>query len=232
MRDRPSRRQDGLRGNMVSANESGFYLRETSLLSHNILSTGGVVTAGDVGQRTNLDVSRLLKGYCVLQVGAGYPIYPAPVRDSAKSGLGSAANRYLNYPVESVCVNTGGSYPDVKTSSLSMPEKSVGAAIVVRGGESPSQGEGPQEIDVSGYLITAIAPGIVWDELKSAGRERERDDKSRGNSGGRKPISGEPDALKGASPVRRRGGGNVPRGNAPCPYPTSFNLREIVPPAT
>jgi hypothetical protein len=141
MRDRPSRRQDGLRGNMVSANESGFYLRETSLLLHNILSTGGVVTAGDVGQRTNLDVSRLLKGYCVLQVGAGYPIYPAPVRDSTKSGLGSAANRYLNYPVESVCVNTGGSYPDVKTSSLSMPEKSVGGVIVVGARESRVQGE-------------------------------------------------------------------------------------------
>jgi hypothetical protein len=53
---------------MVSANESGFYLRETSLLSHNILSTGGMVTAGDVGQRTNLDVSRLLKGYCVCRL--------------------------------------------------------------------------------------------------------------------------------------------------------------------
>jgi hypothetical protein len=148
MRDRPSRRQDGLRGNRVSANESGFYLRETSLLSHNILSTGGVVTAGDVGQRTNLDVSRLLKGYCVLQVGAGYPIYPAPVRDSAKSGLGSAANRYLNYPVESVCVNTGGSYPDIKTSSLSMPEKSVGGVIVVGARESRVQGEGRQEVNI------------------------------------------------------------------------------------
>ena len=142
MRDRPSRRQDGLRGNRVSANESGFYLRETSLLSHNILSTGGVVTAGDVGQRTNLDVSRFLKGYCISQVGAGYPIYPAPVRDTAKSGLGSAANRYLNYSVESVCVNTGGSYPDVKTSSLSIPEKSVGGVVVVGVRESRVQGEG------------------------------------------------------------------------------------------
>jgi hypothetical protein len=147
-----------------------------------------------VGQRTNLNVSRFLKGYCNLQVEAGYPVYPASVRDSAKSGLGNAANRYLNYSRESDYVNTGGFHQDVKASSPSKLDESVGAAIVVGGWESQPQGQGPQGIDVSGYLITAIAPGMVWDKPKGAGCERERDDKSRGNPGGRKPISGEPDA--------------------------------------
>jgi hypothetical protein len=144
---------------MVSANEAGFYLWETGPLSHNILFTPGVVPGSDVGQRTNLNVSRLLKGYCNLQVEAGYPIYPAFVRDSAKSGLGSAANRYLNYPRESNYVNTGGFYRDAKVSSPPMTDRSVGAAIVVGGWESQPQGEGPQEIDTPNYLLTAIAPG-------------------------------------------------------------------------
>jgi len=144
---------------MVSASESGFYLRETSPLSHNTLSTCGVVTVGDVGQRTNLDVSRLLKGYCVLsQIGAEHPIYPAPVRDSAKSGLGSAANRYLNYPVESICVNMGDSYQNVKVSSPPMSHRRVGGFMVLGGRESRLQGDGSQEVNISQSRNVVASP--------------------------------------------------------------------------
>lgn len=141
---------------MVSANEAGFYLWETGPLSHNILFTPGVVPGSDVGQRTNLNVSRLLKGYCNLQVEAGYPIYPAFVRDSAKSGLGSAANRYLNYPRESDYVNTGGFYRDAKVSSPPMTGIGVGGSMVLVGvtphqgaRESRVQGEGSQSVGKS-----------------------------------------------------------------------------------
>jgi hypothetical protein len=92
-------------------------------------------------------------------------------------------NRHLNYLAESTVVNVGGLYRDGKVSSPPMTGISVGAAIVVGGRESQPQGEGPQEIDVSGYLITAIAPGMVWDEPKGAGCEREWDDKPRDNPG-------------------------------------------------
>jgi hypothetical protein len=134
---------------MVSANEAGFYLRETSPLSHNILFTPGVVPRSDVGQRTNLNVSRFLKDYCNMQIEAGYSVYPASVRDSAKSGLGSAANRYLKYPRESDYVNTGGSHQDGKASSPPMLDESVGGSIVLGERESRVQGEGSQEVNIS-----------------------------------------------------------------------------------
>jgi hypothetical protein len=67
-------------------------------------------------------------------------------------------NRYLNYFIESINMNVGGLYRDVKVSSLPMTGISVGAVIVVRGWESQPQGEGPQEIDTPKYLLTAIAP--------------------------------------------------------------------------
>jgi hypothetical protein len=68
------------------------------------------------------------------------------------------ANRRLNYSDEVILMNVGGPSPDAKTSSLSMLERGVGAVIVVGGWESQPQGEGPQEIDVPRYLITAKAP--------------------------------------------------------------------------
>jgi hypothetical protein len=117
---------------MVSADASDFYLRETSPLPHNILSTCGVVPGGDMGQRTNLDISRRLKGYCAgRRLEQDTQFYLVPVRDSAKSGLGSTANRYLNYSTESVCLNGGGSLQDAKASSLPMPVRSVGGVRVL-----------------------------------------------------------------------------------------------------
>jgi hypothetical protein len=49
---------------------------------------------------------------------------------------------------------------------------------------------------------------------------RRCNDKFRSNPEGGKSTLGEPDALKGASPVRRREWGNVLKSNAPCSYPT------------
>jgi hypothetical protein len=45
-------------------------------------------------------------------------------------------------------------------------------------------------------------------------------DKLRSNPEGGKLASGEPDAVKVASPVRRREWGDVSKDNAPCSYPT------------
>jgi hypothetical protein len=150
MRDKPSRRQDWLRSNRVSADESDFYLRETSPLPHNILSTCGVVSGGETGQRTNLDVSRRLKGYCDRRrLEQDTQCYLVPVRDSAKSGLGSTANRYLHYSAESVCMNVGGSQQDAKASSLPMPAESVGGFRVLGARESRVRGEGSQGVNAS-----------------------------------------------------------------------------------
>jgi hypothetical protein len=76
------------------------------------------------------------------------------------------ANRRLNYSDEVILMNVGGPSPDAKTSSLSMLERGVGAVIVVGGWESQPQGEGPQEIDVPRYLITAKAPWMFGTNRK------------------------------------------------------------------
>jgi hypothetical protein len=89
MRSRPSRRRGWLRDHMASANEADFNLRETGPLPHNNLLICGVVTVDDVGQRTNLGVSRLLPRLPgSLRVGASDSVYLAPVRDTAKSRTG------------------------------------------------------------------------------------------------------------------------------------------------
>ena len=155
---------------MVSANKAGFYLRETRPLSHNILSTPGVVAGSDVGQRTNLEVVSLLKGYRILRVGAGYPTYPAPVRDSAKSGLGSRANRYLNYPVESDYANTGGTRRNAKESSLPMSVEGVGGVILLGAQESCVHGEGRQEFGTS-TQSTEVAADSPYEEVHGRVKE-------------------------------------------------------------
>jgi hypothetical protein len=74
---------------MASANEAGFDLRETGPLPHNNLLSHGNRTVNDVGQRTNLDVSRLLSRLpSGLWVEASYSVYLASVRDTAKSRIG------------------------------------------------------------------------------------------------------------------------------------------------
>jgi hypothetical protein len=65
------------------------------------------------------------------KVSLGKPDYPNDVRDTAKSGIGCLGNRHLNYLAEFIFVNVGGSYQDVKASSLPMPAMSVGGVIVV-----------------------------------------------------------------------------------------------------
>ena len=65
-------------------------------------------------------------------------------------------NRHLNYLVESIFVNVGEPYENVKGSSHPMSHMEVGGVIVVGGvtttlgdGSTVSQGEGRQEVDVS-----------------------------------------------------------------------------------
>jgi hypothetical protein len=61
--------------------------------------------------------------------------------------LGFIDNRHLNYPVESINMNVGGFYQNVKVSSPPMTDRSVGAVIVVGGWESQPHGEGRQRVD-------------------------------------------------------------------------------------
>jgi hypothetical protein len=74
--------------------------------------------------------------------------YLISIRDSAKSGLGFTDNRHLNYFAESINMNVGGFYQDVKVSSPPMTDRSVGGAVVVRARESRVQGEGRQEVNI------------------------------------------------------------------------------------
>ena len=74
--------------------------------------------------------------------------YLISIRDSAKSGLGFTDNRHLNYFAESINMNGGGFYQDVKVSSPPMTDRSVGGVVVVRARESRVQGEGRQEVNI------------------------------------------------------------------------------------
>ena len=74
----------------------------------------------------------------------GQPELPHDVRDTAKSGIGRRGNRHLKYLAEFIFVNVGGSYQNVKASSLPMSEMSVGGVIVLGARESRVHGEGPQ----------------------------------------------------------------------------------------
>jgi hypothetical protein len=146
---------------MVSSNEAGFDLREMCPLLRNILHNQShdlVYT----GQRTYPEVAHYPKGnqdwsstHTSQKVLTGNLIYPVSVRDTAKSGIGHLDNRHLNYLVESIFVNVGGSYQNVKESSPLMSGVSVGGSIVVGGWESQPHGEGSQEFDVPLYLIIA-----------------------------------------------------------------------------
>jgi len=137
----------------VSLNEASLDLREIDPLSRNILHSCGVGDHGTTGQRTNQKLVQPTTGFrCRLHVVTGKKgstsnlNYLVDVRDSAKSGLGYPENRHLNHLVESISVNVGGPCQDAKASSPPIPDKGVGAAIVVRGWESQPQGEGPQSV--------------------------------------------------------------------------------------
>jgi len=134
---------------MVSPNEASLNLRENPPLSRNTLHTCEMVAYGYTGQRTNqktLFYSTGYRSWLVMNTGVkvslGKPDYPTDVRDTAKSGIGCNGNRHLHYLAEFIFVNVGGSYRDVKASSLPMPIMSVGGVIVLGARESRVHGEG------------------------------------------------------------------------------------------
>jgi hypothetical protein len=134
---------------MVSPNEVSFNLRENFPLSRNICIAGSKIP-GYTGQRTNQETFPFSTGYqswlsssTSPKISLGKPDYPTDVRDTAKSGIGCMGNRHLNYLVEFIFVNVGGSsYRDAKASSLPMPNMSVGGVIVLGARESRVHGEG------------------------------------------------------------------------------------------
>jgi hypothetical protein len=122
---------------MVSPNEASFDLREIDPLSRNICIAGNT-QPGYTGQRTSQKLvanTTDCQDWSVIstnpKVLTGYLNYPVNVRDTAKSGIGRPGNRHLSYLVEFIFVNVGGSYSDVKASSLPMPNRSVGGVIVL-----------------------------------------------------------------------------------------------------
>jgi len=172
MRSRPSRRRGWLRDHMASANEAGFDLRETGPLPHNNLLIYGVVTVDDMGQRTNLGVSRLLPRLPDSFMGWSKLLsLPCSRSGYCEEQDWLAANRCLHGLVESVSVNAGGLL--VEVSSPPVKQASVGAAIVLGARESRVQGEGPQGIDVR-WTISRRALGEVQVEPGDLGRSDER----------------------------------------------------------
>lgn len=161
VRCKPPRGRPWLRGSMVSQTEAGFHPRETMTLPRNTLHTCRVRARGFTGQRTNSEViSDGARSYPSRNSASRRKLerahldYPAPVRDTAKSGTGVMSNRHLPYLAESFLMNLGGSDRDAKTSSPPMTGPSVGAAIVIRDRESRSHGEGPQSAVTSGAKVT------------------------------------------------------------------------------
>jgi len=146
-------------------------------------------------------------GYITLptnKVSAGYLNYPADIRDSAKSGMGYAVNRHLNYLVESISINVGGSCQDAKASSLPMPVRSFGGFIVLGARESRVHGEGSQKFDTPLYSLAASSENS-GQSCSTTGCEREEDDNAEGNLSGGMPNFGEPCAVKVARTVWRGG---------------------------
>ena len=144
---------------MASANEADFNLRETGPLPHNNLLICGVVTADEVGQRTNLDVSRLLPRLPGYFTGWRKLLsLPCSCSGYCEEQDWLAANRCLHGLVESVSVNAGGLRAEV--SSPPMNHASVGGSIVVGRRESRLQGEGGQGVDVR-HTIRRRSPGEV-----------------------------------------------------------------------
>jgi len=138
---------------MVSPNKASFDLREIIPLSRNILHNRSVRDYGDTGQRTSQKLLSTATGYRCRspdytdkKVSVSNLNYLTDVRDSAKSGLGRKGNRHLNHLAESISVNVGDPCQDAKASSQPIPDKEVGAAIVVRDWENQPQGEGPQSV--------------------------------------------------------------------------------------
>ena len=139
---------------MVSATEADFDLREIRPLPRNILHICGVEDHGTTGQRANLKLGVLAtgcRGWLVLptspKVSTANLIYAVGVRDTAKSGIGHIDNRHLNYLAESISVNVGGSYQNVKESSPLRSGMSVGGVRVLGAQESCAQGEGRQGVN-------------------------------------------------------------------------------------
>jgi hypothetical protein len=75
-------------------------------------------------------------------------------------------NRHLPDLAECIFVNVGGSQEEAKMGSPSMPRGSVGGVIVVSGGESLLQGEGPQLVGISGAKVAECQHGGIPSERR------------------------------------------------------------------
>jgi hypothetical protein len=95
VRDRPPRRQAWQSDSMVSSNELGFDLRESSPLPHNILSRVRLAADPDVGQPVGCSLGH--RGCRIApdnpKEEACYLDYHVSTGDSAKSGLGHFDNQ-------------------------------------------------------------------------------------------------------------------------------------------
>jgi len=205
-RGRPPRGQAWLRGSMVSPNEAGFNLRETSPLSRNILPSPEIGPRTATGQRMTAPATVGYRGRALIhpapKAARGNLFYPLAVRDSAERGLGCIGNRHLNFLAESISLNVGDCPGNAKVSRPPKSRGSVGGFIVLGARERRVQGEGSQEVDIPEYPLAVKALGRQ-SKPNGADCERETDDVSRSNLGDGKPISGEPVTRKRVRRVRR-----------------------------
>jgi hypothetical protein len=108
---------------------------------------------GNTGQRPNPNVHICQMGYRGWIVSSsnqkdcnGLPKLPRCRSGYREERDWFRDNRHLNNLAESISVNVGGFYRDVKVSSPPMTDRSVGGVIVVRARENREQGEGRQSI--------------------------------------------------------------------------------------
>ena len=105
-------------------------LRETGPLPHNNLLIYGVVTVDDMGQRTNLDVSRLLPRLPDSFMGWSKLLsVPCSRSGYCEEQDWSKISHHLQTFVESIIMNVGGPYAE--RCSPAMNHRGVGGPIVV-----------------------------------------------------------------------------------------------------
>ena len=121
---------------MASPNEVRLDLRETDPLPRNTLHSLEGLGPDNTGERMRTKGQTngyrdWLHGDTSPKVSADYLLYPADIRDTAKSGMGRSGNHRLSYSAESIVVNVGGPRRNAKASSLLMCDVGVGGVIVL-----------------------------------------------------------------------------------------------------
>ena len=121
---------------MVSSTEADFNLREIMLLSRNILHAVRsfsriYATANELYDPHHKLIEFRQGGFLNQRLRQTNLDYPVSIRDTAKSGIGCADNRHLNYFAKVILMNVGDLLCYAKAGSRPTSRARVGATIVV-----------------------------------------------------------------------------------------------------